>query len=281
MLDGRALLLAGVLLGALELVRGAELVPPCPVGTEPIGATEVADRVGVAAGCRPVLVDTACPGSTGGLFDEGSCTSTRPPAVRAAISAAAATGAPINGPAAGTRGSDQRDFLDRLAAPRRPVGGIGGTLVAMKAVASSGCGSAGEPVAAAPAALPTAGAGPVPAAADQAGRRRPVRLDDAAGAEPAGASSAGHAGRGSQRRATGQHRLTGQHRPSRHAASTGSTGTATPSRSVRATSAALGRSSGSIAVIACSSSGHGCGRPAGISGERSSRASTASSAGPS
>jgi hypothetical protein len=58
-------------------------------------------------------------------------------------------------------------------------------------------------------------------------------------------------------------------------------GIATPSRSVRVTSAALGRSSGSIAVIACSSSGHGCGRPAGIWGERSSRASTASSAGPS
>lgn len=109
LLDGAALLLEGgalLLDGALELGRLEEVLPAAEVGTEPIGATEVADRDGVPdTGCRLLPLDTDCPGNTPGFFEDEPFASTRPPAARAAITAAPATRAPTSGPRPDRRSS--------------------------------------------------------------------------------------------------------------------------------------------------------------------------------
>jgi len=69
-----ALLLLGVLLlvGLLLVDRPGRLLPPVPaLGSEPIGASEVALAVGLADAGRPALLDPACPGSTDGFFVDG------------------------------------------------------------------------------------------------------------------------------------------------------------------------------------------------------------------
>jgi hypothetical protein len=72
LLDAGGLLLVGVLLRDGVLLADLLAWEPAPLpelGIEPIGATEVRLGVGLAAGCRPVLLDiVACPGSTDGFF---------------------------------------------------------------------------------------------------------------------------------------------------------------------------------------------------------------------
>jgi hypothetical protein len=134
LLDGRVLLLDGAALllllleGAVELGR-SEVLPAAEVGTEPIGATEVADFDGTVDGwCRLLPLGTACPGSTAGSFDEGPWTSSKPPAATAAIRAAPATRAPISGPR--DRRSSSNSFGSRYsttpsgAAGTRPAAGM-------------------------------------------------------------------------------------------------------------------------------------------------------------
>ncbi len=106
LLDGGALLVgAALLLDGGALLVGAALVravvPPVPaLGTEPIGASEVGVLDGLVPGGRGLtLLDTDCPGSVeDGSFEDGSRTSSSPPAVREMSRNAPAIAVPTSGP---------------------------------------------------------------------------------------------------------------------------------------------------------------------------------------